>query len=90
MGYYTRRWLYNLWCIICILIWLGIAFAFSFDMFGVILGGIIALVLFFIEIIVYAVKKGAQAAKPKVLICPRCKVKADPETGICPNCGTKL
>ena len=90
MGYYTRRWLINLWCIVCIGVMVLISFLFRFTSMGVILGGLIAFLLFFSAEIINLIKKKTSARKIKHLICPRCIIAVDKETGICPKCGNKL
>lgn len=93
MNYFLRRQISNCWCVVCLLIGIGISFSFGFSTFGTIIGAVVGLILFFIEFILYIFLKGAAAAnKPSIksLICPECLINADEETGICPECGRKL
>lgn len=90
MGYYARKWLWNLWCIACLAIFIAIAGAFQLSPFGIFLGAIIAIPLLFINLIIRLIKRGATRSKITQLICPKCMIPVDKETGICPQCGTKL
>jgi uncharacterized paraquat-inducible protein A len=93
MGYYTRRWLISIWCIICIGVMVVISLFFGFTAMGVITGGIIALFLFFsAEIInlVRNIRRKATEEKTPYVICPRCLIKVEKEIGICPKCGNRL
>lgn len=90
MGYFTRRLLINIWCIFCIGIMVLISFLFDFTTMGLIIGGIIAFLLFFSTQIINLIKKKTTSSKIQQLICPRCMIAVDKETGICPKCGNKL
>jgi len=93
MNYHLRKQINNCWCVVCLLIGIGIAFNFGLSTFGTIIGAIVGLILYFIEFFIYMFMKGAGAAKKsgiKGLTCPECLVIANEETGICPECGRKL
>lgn len=95
MGYFARRWFYNCWCVVCIFVFIGISTAFSFNPFGMVIAGIVAGSLFFIEVIILLIKRaatkgGGRIKEPTQRTCPRCLVKVDSETGVCPVCGGQV
>ncbi|MFW9773745.1 MAG: hypothetical protein ACFFEO_16460 [Candidatus Thorarchaeota archaeon] len=93
MGYYVKKWLLSFWCLLCILIGIGIAFLFSFTPLGIVLGVILAFFLFFINVFISLIKRRSQKLmieKIDFLICPICKIQVKKEIGICPECGNKL
>ncbi|MFX0007259.1 MAG: hypothetical protein ACFFAV_11105 [Candidatus Hermodarchaeota archaeon] len=93
MGSFARRWFYNLWCIVCILVFVGIGILFQFEPIGIVVGMLVAGPLFCIEIIIGLIMrftKKVKTSKIQELVCPRCMITVDKEIGICPQCGTKL
>jgi hypothetical protein len=93
MNYHLRKLITNCWCVVCILIAIGITSVYGFNTLGFIIGSVVGLILFFIEFILYFIVKGAAITKnsrSRNLICPECLVNVDDGTGICPKCGRKL
>ena len=86
-------WKSNCLCILAILAFLGIAYLFQFNTIGIVLGIIVGCIIFFIDYFIFFYRKGKIASaerKQKILICPRCMIPVDKESGICPQCGQKL
>lgn len=80
-------------CILAIAAFIGIATVFQFNTFGIVLGVIVGVIIAFIDYFIFFYRKGKIASaerKQKILICPRCMVPVDKESGICPQCGQKL
>jgi len=82
-------------CVLAILAFFGIAYLFQFNTIGIVLGIIVGCIIFLIDYFIFFYKKGKYAIAKKrltrkVLICPRCIVPVDKESGICPQCGQKL
>jgi len=78
------------------LVFIGLFFAFMAFLpipAATIVAAIIAVPLCWVDkIIGYAIRKGKEEKKPKStrLLCPRCHILADKQSGICPQCGNKL
>ncbi len=80
-------------CVLAILAFIGIAYLFQFNTLGIVLGIIVGCIIFFIDYFIFFYRKGKIAiakSKQKILICPRCIVPVDKESGICTQCGQKL
>ncbi len=93
MGSFARRWFYNIWCIVCVLIFVGIGTIFQFTPVGFVVGILVAGPLFFIEIIIALIirfTRKVKTSKLEELICPRCVITVNKEIGICPQCGNEL
>ncbi len=80
-------------CILAFIAFFGIAYAFQFNTMGIILGIIVGCIILFIDYFIFFYRKGKIALakrKQKILICPRCMIPVDKQSGICPQCGQKL
>ncbi|MFX1239349.1 MAG: hypothetical protein ACFFAS_01835 [Promethearchaeota archaeon] len=72
----------------------GIVMLFNNSPLGWVLGIIVLVVVTFSDYIIFFGGKKlfshVKEAKQKVMICPRCKIYVDKESGICPECNQKL
>ncbi len=80
-------------CILAIIAFFGIDYAFQFNTMGILLCIIVGCIIIFIDFFIFFYRKGKIAyaeRKQKILLCPRCMIPVDKEYGICHQCGQKL
>ena len=76
--------------IVGIVVWAIIAAAFQWHPRGIFIGGLVGLLIIFIDVILIFVQKKAREGSRTSITCPKCLITVERKDGICPQCGKNL
>ncbi len=79
--------------IVALLVLIGIGFGLNPILgmpLSLIIGALVAIPLCFIDYVIHYARKGVRNKTQKTVICPRCMINVDIESGICSQCGNKV